>query len=86
MVQWLKIRLPTQGTRLQALVREDSTRRGAISPRTTTAEAHVPRASAQQQREATAMRSSRTTTKSSPRSTQLEKSPHAAMKTQRSQK
>ena len=37
-------------------------------------------------REATAMRSLCTTTKNSPRSPQLEKSLHAAMKTQRSQK
>ena len=31
-VQWLRIRLPMQGTRGQALVREDPTCRGATKP------------------------------------------------------
>ena len=31
-VQWLRIRLPMQGTRVQALVREDPTCRGATKP------------------------------------------------------
>ena len=63
-VQWLRIRLPMQGTRVQALVREDHTRRGAtkpvrhnywarvpqlLSPCATTTEARVPRARAPQQ-------------------------------------
>ena len=30
--QWLRIRLPVQGTRVRALVREDPTCRGAIGP------------------------------------------------------
>ena len=30
--QWLRIRLPMQGTRVQALVREDPTCRGATKP------------------------------------------------------
>ena len=30
--QWLRIRLPVQGTRVQALVREDPTCRGATKP------------------------------------------------------
>ena len=30
--QWLRIRLPMQGTRLQALVQEDPTCRGATKP------------------------------------------------------
>ena len=30
--QWLRIRLPVQGTRVQALVREDPTGRGATKP------------------------------------------------------
>ncbi|KAJ8798063.1 hypothetical protein J1605_016946 [Eschrichtius robustus] len=30
--QWLRIRLPTQGTRVRALVREDTTCRGATKP------------------------------------------------------
>ena len=32
MTQWLGIRLPAQGTRVQALVREDPTCRGATKP------------------------------------------------------
>ena len=44
-----------------------------LSPRAATTEAHAPRARAPQQREATAMRSPRTATKSSPHSPQLEK-------------
>ena len=31
-VQWLRIHLPVQGTRVQALVREDPTCRGATKP------------------------------------------------------
>ena len=31
-VQWLRIRLPVQGTRVRALVREDPTCRGAAKP------------------------------------------------------
>ena len=70
------------GTRVQALVWEDPTCRGApvpqllslrsrpreqqlLSPRATATADHVPRACAPQQREATAVRSPRTTTKSS---------------------
>ena len=30
--QWLRIRLPMQGTRVQALVQEDATCRGATKP------------------------------------------------------
>ena len=44
-----------------------------LSPCATTTEAHMPRARALQQREATAMRSPCTTTKSNPLSLQLEK-------------
>ena len=44
-----------------------------LSPGAATTEANAPRARALQQREATAMRSPRTTTKSSPGSAQLEK-------------
>ena len=36
--QWLRIRLPKQGTRVRALVREDPTCRGATSPCATTTE------------------------------------------------
>ena len=32
MVQWLRVRLPMQGTRVRALVREDPTCRGATKP------------------------------------------------------
>ena len=47
MVQWLGIHLPVQGTRVRALVREDTTCCGAR--RATTTEAHGPRARAPQQ-------------------------------------
>ena len=43
MAQWLGIRLPMQGTRIRALVREDPICRGA------TTEARAPRARAPQQ-------------------------------------
>ena len=105
MAQWLRIRLPMQGTRVQALIREDPTCRRATKPvrhnyRACALEpashnywAHVPQLLKPPHlepvlptREATAMRSLRTTTKSSPRSLQPEKSPHAATKTQRDQK
>ena len=57
MVQWLRIRLPLQGTRVWSLVREDAHMPGATKPvchnywslRATTTEAHVPRARAPQQ-------------------------------------
>ena len=86
-VQWLRIRLPMQGTQVWALVQEDPTCHGAtkpvchnywahvpqlLSPRAKTTEAHAPRAHASQW-EATAMRSPCTTGKSSPRVPQLEK-------------
>ena len=32
LAQWLRIRLPMQGTRVRALVREDPTCRGAAKP------------------------------------------------------
>ena len=32
MVQWLRIRLPMQGTRVQSLAQEDSTSLGATEP------------------------------------------------------
>ena len=61
-VQWLRIRLPMQGTRVQALVREDPTCRGPTKPvrsrarepqllslRATTTKACAPRARALQQ-------------------------------------
>ena len=61
--QWLRIRLPVQGTWVQFLVREDPTCRRATkptatepalySPQATTTEARTPRACAPQ-REATA--------------------------------
>ena len=59
--QWLRIRLPMQGTRVRALVQEDPTCRGATkpmptaaapalwSPLATTTEARTPRARAPQQ-------------------------------------
>ena len=78
--QWLRIHLPVQGTQIRALVWEDPTRHGAtkpmchnywarepqlLSPRATTTEARMPRARGPK-REATAMRSPRSTMKSSP--------------------
>ena len=61
-VQWLRIRLPMQGTRVRALVREDPTCRGATKPvhrrahvpqllsqRAATTEDRAPRARAPQQ-------------------------------------
>ena len=78
--QWLRIRLPMQGTRVWALVREDPTCHGAtkpvrhnywacaLEPTSHNYWARVPRSCALQ-REATAVRSPRT-----------------AMKTQHSQK
>ena len=90
--QRLRIRLPMQGTRVQALVREDPTCRRATKPVSHNywtcaleSASHNYWARAPQllsphawspcsvTREATAMRSPRTTTKSSPRSPQLEK-------------
>ena len=41
-VQWLRIRLPMQGTRVRALVREDPTCRGATKPMHHNYWAHVP--------------------------------------------
>ena len=55
MAQWLRIRLPLQGTSVRALVQEDPTCRGVTtepalkSPRATTTEACTPRARAPQQ-------------------------------------
>ena len=62
-----------QGTRVRALVREDPTCRGATKPVCHNYWAWVPQLLSSATREATAMRSPRTATKSSPRSPQLEK-------------
>ena len=56
-MQWLRIRLPMQGTQVRALVQEDPTRRGATKPvshnylslHATTTEARTPRAHTLQQ-------------------------------------
>ena len=91
--QWLRIRLPMQGTQVRALAREEPTCRRVTKPMchnywacalepgshnywaqcATTTEARTPRGHAAQQREATAMRSPCTATKSSSHSLQLEK-------------
>ena len=78
--QWLRIRLPTQGTQVRALVREDPTCRRTTKPVRHNYWAHMPQLlkpmylePCSATREATAMRSPCTTTKSSPRSPQLEK-------------
>ena len=47
--QWLRIRLPMQGTRVRALFREDPTCREQLIPCATTTEARVPGARAPQQ-------------------------------------
>ena len=82
--QWLRICLPMQGTWVWALVREDPTCRGAAKPvcHNYWACALEPashnywgpcvRSPCSTTREATAMRSPHTATKSSPRSPQLE--------------
>ena len=78
--QWLRIRLPVQGTWVRSLVQEDPTCRGATKPVRHNYWARVPQLlkptrlePCSATREATAMRSPRTTKKSSPRSPQLEK-------------
>ena len=71
-----RICLPMQGTRVPSLVWEDPTCHRACalkSPRAMTAEIHLLRTCAPQQKEATAMRSPCITTKSSPCSPPLEK-------------
>ena len=85
MAQWLRIRLPMQGTWVQALVQEDPTCHGATKPVhhnywTCTLEPmshnywslHAE-SLCSATRENTTMRSLRTTMKSSPRSPQVEK-------------
>ena len=61
----VKIRLPMQGTRVQPLVREDPTCRGATKP--------VRQEPVRRNKRSHPMRSLRTATKSSPCSPQLEK-------------
>ena len=76
-VQWAGIRLSVQGTRVQSLVREDSTGHRAgvsqlLSPHAAATEA-LTLSRLCSTREDTAMRSPGTTTNSSPHSLQLEK-------------
>ena len=78
--QWLRVRLPMQGTRVRALVREDPTCHGATKPVchnywACALEPVSPNYWSQCStiREATTMRSTHTATKSSPRSLQLQK-------------
>ena len=47
--QWLRVRLPMQGTRVRSLVREDLTCRGATKPASHNYWAHAPRGRALQQ-------------------------------------
>ena len=78
-VQWLRIRLPMQGTRVRALVWEDPTCRGATKPVHHNYWAHALEpanhnyCSPHAWRKATAMRSPCIATKCSPHSPQLEK-------------
>ena len=76
-VQWLRICLAVQGTPVQSLVQEDPNALGQRSPCATTTEAHAPRIHALQQEKPL---------KQEAHAPQLEKGPHAATKTQRSQK
>ena len=71
-VQWLRIRLPMQGTRVPALVCEDPTCRGATGPVSHNYWACASGACAPQQ-EATTVRGPRTAMKSGPHLPQLEK-------------
>ena len=84
--QWLRIPLPVQATRVRALVREDPTCRGATKPVRHNYWSPHAWSPCSATREATAMRSPCTAMKSSLHSLQLEKSPHAATKTQCGQK
>ena len=83
--QWLRVRLPVQGTRVRALVQEDPTCRGAtkpvhhhywacaLEPVSHNYWSPCTWSPCSATREATAMRSPHTTKKSSPHSPQLEK-------------
>ena len=71
--QWLRICLPMQGTRVQALVWEDPTCRGATGPVSHNYWAYASGACAPQQREAATVRGPSTAMKSGPRLPQLEK-------------
>ena len=71
--QWLRIRLPVQGTRVWSLVRKDPTCRGATKPEHHNYWACALEPPCSTTREATSMRSPLTATKSSPCSPQLEK-------------
>ena len=104
--QWLRIRLPMQGTWVRSLVWEDPTCHGAtkpmhhnywacalelarepqlLSPRATTTEAHMPRARALQQKQPPQWEACALQRIVAPLSATRE-SPHAALKTQSSQK
>ena len=79
MAQWLRIYLPMQGTQVWSLVQEDPTCRRATKPvchnywaRMLQLLKPVLLEPVLRNQEATAMRSPRTATKSSPRSPQLE--------------
>ena len=71
-VQWLRIRLPMQGTRVRALVWEDPTYRGAAGPVSHNYWACASGACAPQ-REAAIVKGPRTAMKRGPRLPQLEK-------------
>ena len=71
--QWLRIRLPMQGTRVRALIWEDPTCHGATKPVRHNYWNLCAQSPCSVTREATAMRSPRTTTKNSPCSPQLQK-------------
>ena len=85
-VQWLRIHLPMPGTRVRALVQEDPTCRGATKPMRHNYWSPRTWSPCSATREATAMRSPCTATKSSPRSPQLEEAHTQQWKTQCSRK
>ena len=64
--QWLRLHLPTEGTRVPSLIREDHKPRRAISPQTTTAEAHTSWSLCSTTEEATAAQSPHTAARERP--------------------
>ena len=91
-VHWIGIHLPKQGTWVCSLIGEDSTCHGATKPVYPKYWDHMPWSLGSSTRDATAMRSPRTTRKRSPSSLQLEnqrthsKKRHSRIKTLKSRR
>ena len=83
-VQWLRIRLAMQGTRVQSVMREDLTCHRATQPTHYNYRAEL-QSPCSETREGTALRSPRTATREQPRLTATGERPQAAVKTQHSQ-